>query len=92
MLCSCNDPIQNVGQWLDLMPLDFELVLQDVLEEYSAVEIIQSWICSEMALIINVSFFPHIIMQGSDIKALKSFYQSLIENLRLQQNGNLAVR
>ncbi|XP_004303696.1 PREDICTED: exportin-T-like [Fragaria vesca subsp. vesca] len=31
-------------------------------------------------------------LQGSDIKALKSFYQSLIENLRLQQNGNLPVR
>ncbi|BBG98791.1 ARM repeat superfamily protein [Prunus dulcis] len=28
-------------------------------------------------------------LQGSDIKALKSFYQSLIENLRLQQNGSL---
>lgn len=26
MLCSCNDPIQNVGQLLDLIPLDFELV------------------------------------------------------------------
>ncbi|CAB4302763.1 unnamed protein product [Prunus armeniaca] len=31
-------------------------------------------------------------LQGSDIKALKSFYQSLIENLRLQQNGSLVVR
>ncbi|XP_050384216.1 exportin-T [Argentina anserina] len=31
-------------------------------------------------------------LQGSDFKALKSFYQSFIENLRLQQNGNLPVR
>ncbi|XP_058753409.1 exportin-T [Vicia villosa] len=31
-------------------------------------------------------------LQGSDIKALKSFYQSLIENLRLQQNGSLVFR
>ncbi|XP_050233618.1 exportin-T [Mercurialis annua] len=31
-------------------------------------------------------------LQGSDFKALKSFYQSLIENLRLQQNGNLVFR
>ncbi|XP_068660519.1 exportin-T-like [Aristolochia californica] len=31
-------------------------------------------------------------LQGSDIKALKSFYQSLIENLRCQQNGNLLLR
>ncbi|KAK4784101.1 hypothetical protein SAY86_018469 [Trapa natans] len=31
-------------------------------------------------------------LQGSDVKALKSFYQSLIENLRLQQNGSLVFR
>ncbi|KAK7277040.1 hypothetical protein RIF29_18189 [Crotalaria pallida] len=31
-------------------------------------------------------------LQGSDIKALKSFYQSLVENLRLQQNGSLVFR
>ncbi|TQD80341.1 hypothetical protein C1H46_034097 [Malus baccata] len=31
-------------------------------------------------------------LQGSDIKALKSFYQSLIESLRRQQNGSLVVR
>ncbi|XP_044486758.1 exportin-T-like [Mangifera indica] len=31
-------------------------------------------------------------LQGSDIKALKSSYQSLIEKLRLQQNGNLVFR
>ncbi|CAN6707457.1 unnamed protein product [Malus baccata var. baccata] len=31
-------------------------------------------------------------LQGSDIKALKSFYQSLIESLRHQQNGSLVVR
>ncbi|KAJ8755813.1 hypothetical protein K2173_024358 [Erythroxylum novogranatense] len=31
-------------------------------------------------------------LQGSDIKALRSFYQSFIENLRLQQNGNLVFR
>ncbi|KAK4773473.1 hypothetical protein SAY87_028492 [Trapa incisa] len=31
-------------------------------------------------------------LQGSDIKALKSFYQSLIETLRLQQNGSLIFR
>ncbi|XP_042492177.1 exportin-T isoform X1 [Macadamia integrifolia] len=31
-------------------------------------------------------------LQGSDIKDLKSFYQSLIENLRLQQNGSLVFR
>ncbi|PKI74278.1 hypothetical protein CRG98_005335 [Punica granatum] len=31
-------------------------------------------------------------LQGCDIKALKSFYQSLIENLRLQQNGSLVFR
>ncbi|GFZ00944.1 ARM repeat superfamily protein [Actinidia rufa] len=29
---------------------------------------------------------------GNDIEALKSFYQSLIENLRLQQNGSLVFR
>ncbi|XP_057978203.1 exportin-T [Malania oleifera] len=31
-------------------------------------------------------------LQGSDLKALKSFYQLLIENLRLQQNGSLVFR
>ncbi|KAK9081619.1 hypothetical protein Syun_031402 [Stephania yunnanensis] len=31
-------------------------------------------------------------LQGSDIKALKVFYQSLIENLRHQQNGSLVFR
>ncbi|CAN6570986.1 unnamed protein product [Malus baccata var. baccata] len=31
-------------------------------------------------------------LQGSDIKALKSFYQSLIESLRHQQNGSLVGR
>ncbi|KAK9099532.1 hypothetical protein Syun_026577 [Stephania yunnanensis] len=31
-------------------------------------------------------------LQGSDIKALKLFYQSLIENLRHQQNGSLVFR
>ncbi|KAJ9691929.1 hypothetical protein PVL29_011167 [Vitis rotundifolia] len=31
-------------------------------------------------------------LQGSDIKALKSFYQSLIESLRHQQNGSLVFR
>ncbi|KAI4329079.1 hypothetical protein L6164_021381 [Bauhinia variegata] len=31
-------------------------------------------------------------LQGNDIKALKSFYQSLIENLRMQQNGSLVFR
>ncbi|KAK1287212.1 Exportin-T [Acorus calamus] len=31
-------------------------------------------------------------LQGSDIKALKSAYQSLIENLRQQQNGSLVFR
>ncbi|XP_065866859.1 exportin-T isoform X2 [Euphorbia lathyris] len=31
-------------------------------------------------------------LQGSDFKGLKSFYQSLIENLRLQQNGSLVFR
>ncbi|KAA0059396.1 exportin-T [Cucumis melo var. makuwa] len=31
-------------------------------------------------------------LQGSDIKALKSFYQSLIESLRVQQNGSLVFR
>ncbi|ESR39909.1 hypothetical protein CICLE_v100248091mg, partial [Citrus x clementina] len=29
---------------------------------------------------------------GNDIKALKSFYQSLIEKLRVQQNGSLVFR
>ncbi|XP_031386772.1 exportin-T isoform X1 [Punica granatum] len=32
------------------------------------------------------------VLEGCDIKALKSFYQSLIENLRLQQNGSLVFR
>ncbi|XAR67574.1 hypothetical protein NMG60_11002379 [Bertholletia excelsa] len=31
-------------------------------------------------------------LQGNDIKALKSFYQSFIESLRLQQNGSLVFR
>ncbi|KAF2300956.1 hypothetical protein GH714_018585 [Hevea brasiliensis] len=31
-------------------------------------------------------------LQGSDFKALKSFYQSVIENLRLQQNGSVVFR
>ncbi|KAK6284314.1 hypothetical protein POUND7_003266 [Theobroma cacao] len=31
-------------------------------------------------------------LKGSDIKALRSFYQLLIENLRLQQNGSLVFR
>ncbi|XP_070053957.1 exportin-T isoform X2 [Nicotiana tomentosiformis] len=31
-------------------------------------------------------------LQGNDIKVLKSFYQSLIENLRRQQNGSLVFR
>ncbi|GFP90585.1 exportin-t [Phtheirospermum japonicum] len=31
-------------------------------------------------------------LQGSDIKGLKSFYQSLIEKLRPQQNGSLVFR
>ncbi|KAJ0007010.1 hypothetical protein Pint_29154 [Pistacia integerrima] len=31
-------------------------------------------------------------LQGSDFKALKSSYQSLIEKLRLQQNGSLVFR
>lgn len=31
-------------------------------------------------------------LQGNDIKALKSFYQSLIEKLRVQQNGSLVFR
>ncbi|OIW17531.1 hypothetical protein TanjilG_22643 [Lupinus angustifolius] len=31
-------------------------------------------------------------LQGGDIKALKSFYQSLVENLRLLQNGSLVFR
>lgn len=31
-------------------------------------------------------------LQGSDIKAFKSFYQSHIENLRMQQNGSLVFR
>ncbi|PON35693.1 Coatomer beta subunit [Parasponia andersonii] len=31
-------------------------------------------------------------LQGTDIKALKSFYQSLVENLRVQQNGSLVFR
>ncbi|KAL2555026.1 Exportin-T [Forsythia ovata] len=32
------------------------------------------------------------ILQGNDIKVLKSFYQSLIEKLRLQENGSLVLR
>ncbi|KAL2534185.1 Exportin-T [Abeliophyllum distichum] len=32
------------------------------------------------------------ILQGNDIKVLKSFYQSLIEKLRLQENGSLVIR
>ncbi|KAF5793437.1 putative armadillo-like helical, exportin-1/Importin-beta, exportin-T [Helianthus annuus] len=31
-------------------------------------------------------------LQGNDMKSLKSFYQSLIENLRTQQNGSLVFR
>ncbi|XVE88621.1 hypothetical protein DITRI_Ditri19aG0084300 [Diplodiscus trichospermus] len=31
-------------------------------------------------------------LKGSDIKALRSFYQSLVENLRIQQNGSLVFR
>ncbi|KAG1342623.1 Exportin-T [Cocos nucifera] len=31
-------------------------------------------------------------LQGNDIKTLKSFYQSLIENLKQRQNGSLVVR
>ncbi|TXG68329.1 hypothetical protein EZV62_003264 [Acer yangbiense] len=31
-------------------------------------------------------------LQGNDFKGLKSFYQSLIEKLRLQQNGSLVFR
>lgn len=31
-------------------------------------------------------------LQGNDTKALKSFYQTLIENLRVQQNGSLVFR
>ncbi|XP_027349625.1 exportin-T isoform X2 [Abrus precatorius] len=31
-------------------------------------------------------------LQGGDFKALKSFYQLLVENLRLQQNGSLVFR
>ncbi|XVF86906.1 hypothetical protein PTKIN_Ptkin18bG0078600 [Pterospermum kingtungense] len=31
-------------------------------------------------------------LKGSDIKALRSFYQKHIENLRLQQNGSLVFR
>ncbi|KAJ6844968.1 exportin-T [Iris pallida] len=31
-------------------------------------------------------------LQGNDIKALKSFYQSLVEKLRPQQNGSLVFR
>ncbi|RZC22646.1 exportin-T-like isoform X1 [Glycine soja] len=31
-------------------------------------------------------------LQGGDFKALKSFYQSLVENLRVQQNGSLVFR
>ncbi|KAK2990150.1 hypothetical protein RJ640_008414 [Escallonia rubra] len=31
-------------------------------------------------------------LQGNDVKALKSFYQALIESLRQQQNGSLVYR
>ncbi|GLU14243.1 hypothetical protein SLE2022_308250 [Rubroshorea leprosula] len=31
-------------------------------------------------------------LQGGDIKALRSFYQSLIESLRVQQNGSIVFR
>ncbi|GJS35095.1 exportin-T [Tanacetum coccineum] len=31
-------------------------------------------------------------LQGNDLKSLKSFYQSLIEKLRVQQNGSLVFR
>jgi exportin-T len=31
-------------------------------------------------------------LQGNDMKSLKSFYQSLIEKLRVQQNGSLVFR
>ncbi|KAF3452025.1 hypothetical protein FNV43_RR08121 [Rhamnella rubrinervis] len=31
-------------------------------------------------------------LQGSDVKALKTFYQELIENLRIQQNGSVVFR
>ncbi|GAB4842639.1 hypothetical protein Ancab_012612 [Ancistrocladus abbreviatus] len=31
-------------------------------------------------------------LQSNDLKDLKSFYRSLIENLRLQQNGSLVFR
>ncbi|KAJ4815479.1 Exportin-T [Rhynchospora pubera] len=31
-------------------------------------------------------------LQGNDLKALRSFYQSLIENLRQKQNGSLVFR
>ncbi|KAL8230161.1 hypothetical protein R6Q59_000503 [Mikania micrantha] len=31
-------------------------------------------------------------LQGNDMRSLKSFYQSLIENLRTQQNGSLVFR
>lgn len=34
----------------------------------------------------------NLIFQGNDMKSLKSFYQSLIEKLRVQQNGNLVFR
>lgn len=36
--------------------------------------------------------FDGLYLQGSDIKALRSFYQKHIENLRLQQNGSLVFR
>ncbi|MBA0695622.1 hypothetical protein Goari_002235 [Gossypium aridum] len=31
-------------------------------------------------------------LKGNDIKALRSYYQSLIEHLRVQQNGSLVFR
>lgn len=34
----------------------------------------------------------NLFQQANDIKALKSFYQLLVENLRQQQNGSLVFR
>ncbi|XP_051147968.1 exportin-T-like isoform X2 [Andrographis paniculata] len=34
----------------------------------------------------------YVMLQGNDFKALKSFYQNLIEKLRTQQNGSLVFR
>jgi len=36
--------------------------------------------------------YNDIFVQSGDLKALKSFYQSVVENLRLQQNGSLVFR